>query len=175
MSCGQADTALFDRRAREFLAFAHARDRAFTPEIHVPRNFAREPNFTNDGILIIRDRPLVKFFALSSLHFDFHVGRFAYDRFCNKLSDHLSQYATLKAVRLALERASSYALVIFLPASVLGVCFSYILAEIPPLSFNMTFGSSIGTLALTIGMCVLSGVSAVRRVLWPTLRKCSDG
>ena len=89
------------------------------------------------------------------------------------LSDQLSQYATLKAmgyenaylVRVVLEQASFYALVGFLPAWVLGVCLYYILGEIALLPLNMTFGISIGTFALTIGMCVLSGVLAVRRVL----------
>jgi putative ABC transport system permease protein len=89
------------------------------------------------------------------------------------LTDQLSQYATLKAmgyenaylVRVVLEQASFYALVGFLPAWVLGVCLYHILGEIALLPLKMTLGISIGTLALTIGMCVFAGVLAVRRVL----------
>ncbi len=89
------------------------------------------------------------------------------------LSEQLSQYATLKAmgyqnaylVKVVLEQASFYALVAFLPSWLLGVCLYYIIGEITLLPLRMTFGISVETLALTIGMCVLSGFLAVRRVL----------
>jgi putative ABC transport system permease protein len=74
-------------------------------------------------------------------------------------------YENAYLVQVVLERVSFYALVGFLPAWVLGVCFYYILGEIALLPFNMPFGISIGTLAFTIAMCVFSGVLAVRRVL----------
>ena len=89
------------------------------------------------------------------------------------LSDQLSQYATLKAigypnsylVRVVLEQACFYALVSFLPAWALGVCLFYIIGEIALLPMRMTLVIVIQVLALTVGMCVLSGLLAVRRVL----------
>jgi putative ABC transport system permease protein len=89
------------------------------------------------------------------------------------LSDQLPQYATLKAmgyenaylVRVVLEQASFYALVGFLPAWLLAVCLYYLVGEIALLPLRMTIGIVAGTFVLTVGMCVLSGVLAVKRVL----------
>jgi len=89
------------------------------------------------------------------------------------LSDQLPQYATLKAigyqngylVRVVLEQASFYAIASFLPAWALGVCLFYIVGEIALLPMRMTTVIVIEVLSLTVGMCVLSGALAVRRVL----------
>jgi putative ABC transport system permease protein len=89
------------------------------------------------------------------------------------LSDQLSQYATLKAVgyengylvRAVLEQASSYALVGFLPGLVLGVCLSYVIADITLLPLHVALGAVAVMLALTLAMCVFGGVLPVRRVL----------
>jgi putative ABC transport system permease protein len=89
------------------------------------------------------------------------------------LSDQLSQYATLKAmgyrnsylVRVVLEQAGFYALVSFLPAWAVGVIAFHFIGEFAILPMHMSVGIVFGTLALTLGMCVLSGILAVRRVL----------
>ena len=89
------------------------------------------------------------------------------------LSDQLPQYATLKAIgyenaylmRVVLAQASFYALVGFVPAWIAGLFLYYFIGEIALLPLHMTFGIVVGTLALTVGMCVLAGLLAVRRVL----------
>jgi len=128
---------------------------------------ALETAFQNSG------SPVGPIFMLGTA-IGFIVGTMiSYQILYTDLSEQLSQYATLKAmgyenaylVKVVLEQASFYALVGFLPSWLLGVCLYYILGEITLLPFRMTFGISVGTLALTIGMCVLSGFLAVRRVL----------
>jgi len=89
------------------------------------------------------------------------------------LLDQLPQYATLKAmgyensylVRVVLEQASFYALVGFLPAWLLGICLYSLIGEVALLPLRMTFGIVVATLSLTLGMCILSALLAVRRVL----------
>jgi putative ABC transport system permease protein len=89
------------------------------------------------------------------------------------LSDQLPQYATLKAMgyadaylmRVVLEQATFYGLVGFVPALVCGVILYRVIGEIALLPLRMSGGIVLGTLVLTVGMCVLSGVLAVRRVL----------
>jgi putative ABC transport system permease protein len=89
------------------------------------------------------------------------------------LSDQLAQHATLRAmgyensylVRVVLEQATLYGLVGFLPAFALGTVLYHVIGEIALLPLRMTAGIMLGTLALTLGMCVLSGLLAVRRVL----------
>jgi putative ABC transport system permease protein len=89
------------------------------------------------------------------------------------LSDQLPQYATLKAmgyenaylVRIVLEQASFYALVGFLPGWVLGVCLSYVLADVTLLPLRMSTDIVGATVVLTLAMCVFAGVLALRRVL----------
>ena len=89
------------------------------------------------------------------------------------LSDQLPQFATLKAMgyadaylmRIVLEQATFYGLVGFVPALVCGVMLYRVIGEIALLPLRMSGGIVLGTLVLTIGMCVLSGLLAVRRVL----------
>ena len=89
------------------------------------------------------------------------------------LSDQLPQYATLKAigyqnsylVRVVLEQASIYAFASFIPAWVLGICLFFVIGELALLPMHMTIGIVTQVFALTLGMCVLSGVLAIRRVL----------
>lgn len=89
------------------------------------------------------------------------------------LSDQLPQYATLKAigyqnsylVRVVLTQAAFYAVCGFVPACLIGTFLYYVLGEIALLPMRMTAGIALGTFALTLGMCLLSGVLAVRRVL----------
>jgi putative ABC transport system permease protein len=83
--------------------------------------------------------------------------------------DQLPQYATLKAIGYensylvcaVLQQASFYAHFGFLPACVLGVCLSYVLADITLLPLHM----SLGVVVATLGLGVFAGVLAVRRVL----------
>jgi putative ABC transport system permease protein len=89
------------------------------------------------------------------------------------LSDQLPQYATLKAmgypdaylVRVVLEQATFYGFVGFVPALLCGVMLYHVIGEIALLPLRMSAGILLGTLVLTVGMCVLSGLLAVRRVL----------
>jgi putative ABC transport system permease protein len=119
------------------------------------------------------DSPVGPIFMLGTA-IGFIVGMMiSYQILYTDLSEQLAQYATLKAmgyenaylVKVVLEQASFYALVGFLPSWLLGICLYSILGEITLLPFRMTFGISFWSLALTIGMCVLSGSVAVRRVL----------
>jgi putative ABC transport system permease protein len=89
------------------------------------------------------------------------------------LSDQLPQYATLKAmgyensylIRVVLEQAVFCGLIGFLPAWGIGVLLYTLIGEIALLPLRMTAGIVISTLVLTVGMCVLSGALAMRRVL----------
>jgi putative ABC transport system permease protein len=89
------------------------------------------------------------------------------------LSDQLSQYATLKAmgydgrylIRVVLQQASFYGLVGFGPALAVGIGLFHVIGEIALLPMRMTPGIALGSLVLTLTMCVLSGALAVRRVL----------
>ena len=97
----------------------------------------------------------------------------SYQILYTELSDQLSQYATLKAigykngylVRVVLMQAAFYGIVGFLPAWALGIAVFRAIGELALLPMHLSAGIAIGTLALTVGMCVLSGVLAVRRVL----------
>jgi putative ABC transport system permease protein len=89
------------------------------------------------------------------------------------LSDQLPQYATLKAigyensylVRIVLTQAGFYALCGFIPACLIGALLYYLIGEIALLPLHMSAAIIFGTFALTLGMCLLSGALAVRRVL----------
>jgi putative ABC transport system permease protein len=89
------------------------------------------------------------------------------------LSDQLPQYATLKAIgyensyliRIVLAQAAFYALCGFIPACIIGALLYYIIGEIALLPLHMSAPIIFGTFALTLGMCLLSGALAVRRVL----------
>jgi putative ABC transport system permease protein len=89
------------------------------------------------------------------------------------LSDQLPQYATLKAMgypnayllRVVLEQATFYGLVAFVPALLCAVMLYHAIGEIALLPLRMSAGILWGTLVLTVGMCVLSGLLVVRRVV----------
>jgi putative ABC transport system permease protein len=89
------------------------------------------------------------------------------------LSDQMPQYATLKAmgysnaylVRVVLEQACFYAIAAFLPAWALAAILYRLIAEIALLPMHMSIGIVTGSLVLTLGMCTLSGILVVRRVL----------
>ncbi len=89
------------------------------------------------------------------------------------LSDQLPQYATLKAMgyenaylmRVVLQQACFCGIIGFLPAWGIGVLLYNLIGEIALLPLRMTPGIVITALTLTVGMCVLSGALAMRRVL----------
>ena len=68
-------------------------------------------------------------------------------------------------MRVVLEQATFHGLVGFVPALVCGVMLYRAIGEIALLPLRMSGGIVLGTLVLTVGMCVLSGLLAVRRVL----------
>jgi putative ABC transport system permease protein len=89
------------------------------------------------------------------------------------LSDFLPQFATLKAIGyrnrymlvVTLQQAVFYALLGFGPAWVMTIGIFVAVGEAALLPMRMTLALTIGGLLLTVGMCVISGLIAVRRVL----------
>ncbi len=89
------------------------------------------------------------------------------------ISDQLTQYATLKAIgyddlfliKVVLEQALFYGLVGYLPAWVVALALYRVLGAISLLPLHMTAGLTLMGLALTVGMCILSALVAVRRVI----------
>jgi putative ABC transport system permease protein len=88
------------------------------------------------------------------------------------LSDHRAQYATLKAmgyengylVRVVVAQSAFYALVGFVPAWILGILLFAVVGELALLPLTMTPALTMWSLTLTLGMCIVSGLVAVRRV-----------
>jgi putative ABC transport system permease protein len=97
----------------------------------------------------------------------------SYQVLFNDISDQLPQYSTLKAmgytnrylVKVVLQQAVFYALVGYLPAFLLGSVLLGMLGEILLLPMRITLWIAALCLALTLGMCVISGLIAVRRVI----------
>ncbi len=97
----------------------------------------------------------------------------AYQILYTDLSDQITQYATLKAigfergylVRSVLQQAGLYALAGLLPAWAIALLLYHIIGEIALLPMRMTFGLVATSATLTILMCLLSALVAVRRVI----------
>jgi putative ABC transport system permease protein len=97
----------------------------------------------------------------------------SYQILFTELSDQLPQYATLKAIgyrngyliRVVLLQAAFYGVVGFIPAWALGLLLFRAISEIALLPMHLGAAVAFGTLILTIGMCLTSGLLAVRRVL----------
>jgi putative ABC transport system permease protein len=89
------------------------------------------------------------------------------------LSDQLPQYATLKAMgyengylmRVVLQQAGLCGIMGFLPAWGIGMLLYRAIGAIALLPLRMTPGIVITAFTLTVGMCLLSGALAMRRVL----------
>jgi putative ABC transport system permease protein len=89
------------------------------------------------------------------------------------VSDQLPQYATMKAigyktrylVRVVLEQAALSALAGWVPAWLLSLVLFRIIGAIALLPLGMTVELTFLSLALTLGMCLISAVLAVRRVI----------
>lgn len=88
------------------------------------------------------------------------------------VSEHLAEYATLKAMgytnrhlaRLVLREASILALLGYLPGSLIAILLYGITAEATRLPLAMTPGRAAGVLLLTLGMCGSAAVMALRKV-----------
>jgi len=89
------------------------------------------------------------------------------------LSDQLPQYATLKAMgyrtgyllRVVLEQAAFNALAGWIPAWLLSILLYYVIGRVALLPLHMSVRVTLLSLGLTLGMCLVSAVLAVRRVI----------
>lgn len=97
----------------------------------------------------------------------------SYQILFNDLSEQLPQYATLKAmgyargflVRSVLAQSALYAVAGYAVAWLIGIALFRVLADRSMLPMVMTFTITAVSAALTLGMCLLSGWLALRRVL----------
>jgi putative ABC transport system permease protein len=97
----------------------------------------------------------------------------SYQILFSELSDQRSQYATLKAmgyrnrylVKVVLQQAVFYALIGYGPAWILGFLALRGIGEIVLLPVGISFALTMATLAMTVVMCTLSALIAVRRVI----------
>ncbi len=89
------------------------------------------------------------------------------------ISDQLPQYATLKAMgyndtylfAVVMQQAALYAVVGFLPAVILAATAFGVVGQIVLLPMELTSAIAGGSGALALGMCLVAGIVAVRRVL----------
>ena len=89
------------------------------------------------------------------------------------LSDQLPQYATLKAMgyrsgyllRVVFEQAAFNALAGWTPAWLLSILLYYAIGRLALLPLRMSVNVTLVSLGLTLGMCLVSAVLAVRRVI----------
>jgi putative ABC transport system permease protein len=89
------------------------------------------------------------------------------------LSDQLPQYATLKGmgyrtgylVRVVLEQASLSALAGYVPAWLLCLLVYHAIGAVALMRLRMTWQLTAISFGLTLGMCLLSAVLAIRRVI----------
>lgn len=97
----------------------------------------------------------------------------SYQILFNDITDQLPQYATLKAmgytngylVAVVLQQAVFYGIVGFVPALIYSAVSLKVLAEIARLQFPLTPALIAFSAVLTVGMCVVAGLIAVRRVI----------
>jgi putative ABC transport system permease protein len=89
------------------------------------------------------------------------------------LADQLPQYATLKAMgyrtgyllRVVFEQAAFNALAGWIPAWLLSILLYYVIGRLALLPLHMTASVTLLSLGLTLGMCLISAVIAVKRVV----------
>jgi putative ABC transport system permease protein len=89
------------------------------------------------------------------------------------LSDQLPQYATLKAIgyrtgyllRVVLEQAAFNAMAGWIPAWLVSIVLYYVIGQLALLPLRMSVNLTLLSLGLTLGMCLISAVLAVRRVI----------
>jgi putative ABC transport system permease protein len=89
------------------------------------------------------------------------------------LSDQLPQYATLKGmgygnfylVRVVIGQAALSALFGYVPAWLMCLVVYRVIGDIALLPLHMTLDLTLMSLGLTLGMCILSALLAIRRVI----------
>jgi putative ABC transport system permease protein len=97
----------------------------------------------------------------------------AYQILFTDLSEQLPLFAMLKAIgydnryvlRIVLAQALFYAGIGFVPAFAASLGLYAIIADVALIPMRMSLGIALGSLALTLVMCLVSGLLAVRRVL----------
>ena len=97
----------------------------------------------------------------------------SYQILFSELSDQTSQYATLKAmgyenrylVKVVLQQAVFYALLGYIPAWLLSHVVFYMISEMALMPMSVSFSLTVISLGLTVVMCVVSAMIAVRRVI----------
>jgi len=97
----------------------------------------------------------------------------SYQILSSELSDQLSQYATLKAMgyqnrylmKVVLQQATLYALLGYIPAWLVGHVVFYIIGNMAFMPMALSFSITAKSLGLTLLMCIMSAMIAVRRVI----------
>ena len=97
----------------------------------------------------------------------------SYQILFSELSDQLSQYATLKAmgyqnrylIKVVLQQAVFYAILGYIPAWLLSYVAFYIMGEMALMPMRVSFSLTAISLGLTVVMCIVSAMIAVRRVI----------
>jgi putative ABC transport system permease protein len=97
----------------------------------------------------------------------------SYQIIFTEVSDQLPQYATLKAIgyatgylmRVVLEQAALYAIVGWIPAWLLSLALYRLIGSVALLPMRMSPGIALLSFGLTLGMCLVSGMIAITRVV----------
>lgn len=117
--------------------------------------------------------PVGPVFAAGTL-VGFAVGiMITYQILFSELSDLLPQYATLNAmgyrsaylIKLVLQQAMFYALFGYVPAWILCAMLFALIAKFVPVPIRMTGALTATTLVLTVAMCAIAALIAIRRVI----------
>ncbi|MBV8091601.1 MAG: hypothetical protein JO139_18920 [Alphaproteobacteria bacterium] len=112
-------------------------------------------------------------FAMGTL-VGFVVGMLiAYQIIYTDLSDQLPQYATMKAIgyrtryliRVVLEQAAFSGLAGWIPAWLFSLLLYRVIGAVALLPMQMTWDLALTSLVLTLGMCLISAIIAIRRVI----------
>jgi putative ABC transport system permease protein len=112
-------------------------------------------------------------FAMGTL-VGFVVGMLiAYQVIYTDLSEQLPQYATMKAIgyrnryliRVVLEQAAFSGLAGWVPAWLFSLLLYRVVGAVAFLPMRMTWNIALTSLVLTLGMCLISAIIAVRRVI----------
>lgn len=126
---------------------------------------AREQNFW------IKNTPIGYVFGFG-MFMGFLVGLIiCYQILSTDIRDNLSAYATLRAIgysnhfltRIVIEESLLLAVFGFLPGWLASIFVFHVLAELTDLPMTMTFDRVLLLFALTVGMCILSALLAVRQ------------
>ena len=117
--------------------------------------------------------PVGPIFAIGTI-IGFAVGMMiSYQILFSELSDQRSQYATLKAmgyrnsylVKVVLQQAVFYALIGYVPAWILSFLALRGIGQLVLLPVGISFALTVTSLAMTVVMCTVSALIAVRRVI----------